>query len=40
VLALHSFELPFLVIGSLNLVGALVVYRYLPETVVRTRRAA
>ncbi len=40
VLALHSFELPFVVIGSLNLVGALIVYRYLPETVVRGGRAA
>jgi MFS family permease len=40
VLALHSFELPFAVIGSLNLVGAWVVYRYLPETIERRARAA
>ena len=40
VLALHSFELPFVVIGSLNLVGAWVVQRHLPETVERVKRAA
>lgn len=35
VLALHSFELPFIVGGVLSLVGAWVVYRYVPETVHR-----
>lgn len=33
VLAVYSFELPFLVGGILSLVGAWVVYRYVPETV-------
>jgi MFS family permease len=32
-LAVVFFELPFLVLGALNLFGAWIVYRYLPETV-------
>jgi MFS family permease len=35
VLAVRSFELPFLVLGVLNLAGVWVVHRYLPETVER-----
>jgi len=38
VLAVRSFELPFVVIGLLNLAGAGVVHRYLPETVARAAR--
>jgi len=37
VLALHSFELPFIIGGLLSLVGAWVVYRYVPETVQRSQ---
>jgi MFS family permease len=33
ILAVYSFELPFIVGGILSLVGAWVVYRYVPETV-------
>jgi MFS family permease len=33
ILAVSSFELPFLVGGLMSLVGAWVVYRYVPETV-------
>jgi MFS family permease len=33
ILAIHSFELPFLVGGLMSLVGAWIVYRYVPETV-------
>jgi MFS family permease len=32
-LALYSFQLPFVIIGLFSLVGAWVVYRYVPETV-------
>jgi MFS family permease len=35
VLVLAFFELPFLVGGLLSLLGAWIVYRYVPETVVR-----
>lgn len=35
VLAVHSFLLPFLVIGGLTLVSTLVVYLHMPETVKR-----
>jgi MFS family permease len=34
-LAIYSFQLPFVVVGLLNLVGAWVVWRYVPETVAR-----
>ena len=37
VLAIHSFELPFVIGGLLSLVGAWVVYRYVPETVHRSQ---
>ena len=33
VLAVNSFTLPFVVVGALSLVGAWVVYRYVPETI-------
>jgi MFS family permease len=40
VLVLAFFELPFLVGGLLSLMGAWIVYRYVPETVVRqTKRS-
>jgi MFS family permease len=35
ILAVNSFELPFIFGGLLSLVGAWVVYRYVPETVER-----
>jgi MFS family permease len=35
VLAVHSFVLPFIVGGALSLLGAWVVYKYVPETVDR-----
>jgi MFS family permease len=34
-LAVYSFPLPFVVVGLLNLVGAWIVFRYVPETVRR-----
>jgi MFS family permease len=36
VLAIYSFELPFLIGGLMTLAGAWVVYRYVPETVPRS----
>jgi MFS family permease len=36
ILAIHSFELPFLIGGLMALAGAGVVYRYVPETVHRS----
>ena len=36
VLAVYSLALPFLVVGSLNLLAALMVYRIVPETVKRS----
>jgi MFS family permease len=38
VLALSSFELPFLVGGLMSLIGAWIVHRYVPETVHRQER--
>ncbi len=38
VLVLTSFELPFLVGGVLSLIGAWIVYQYVPETVVRREK--
>lgn len=38
VLAIHSFELPFLIGGGLSLLGAWVVYHYVPESVHRKER--
>jgi MFS family permease len=35
ILAVHSFQLPFVIVGLLSLVGAWVVYRYVPETIQR-----
>ncbi len=35
ILAVNSFQLPFVVAGVLSLLGAWVVYRYVPETVHR-----
>ena len=35
--AIYSFELPFLLGGLLCLVGAFIVYRFVPETVSRAR---
>lgn len=37
VLAVYSFPLPFVVIGLLNLFGAWVVFRYVPETIKRQK---
>jgi MFS family permease len=39
-LAVHSFELPFLVGGAMALGGAWIVARYVPETVGRKRKTA
>jgi MFS family permease len=39
ILAVSSFQLPFVVIGLSTLVGAWVVYRYVPETVQYKRSA-
>ncbi len=39
ILAVYAFELPFLVGGILCLVGALVVARYVPETIFEGNRA-
>ena len=36
ILAIYSFELPFLIGGLMALAGAWVVYRYVPETVPRS----
>jgi MFS family permease len=38
VLAVSSFELPFLIGGVMSLAGAWIVYHYVPETVHRRRR--
>ena len=38
VLAVSSFELPFLIGGVMSLAGAWIVYHYVPETVHRKRR--
>jgi MFS family permease len=38
VLSLFFFELPFIVGGLMALIGGWVVYRYVPETVDRTKR--
>jgi MFS family permease len=38
VLAVRSFELPFLIGGAMSLVGAWVVFHYVPETVHRERQ--
>ncbi len=40
ILAVVSFELPFVIGGVLSLIAAWVVYRFVPETVQRQRRAA
>ncbi len=39
-MAVQSFELPFVVFGLLNVAGAWVISRYLPETVERAPRTA
>ena len=36
VLAIFVFELPFIIGGALTIVGAWIVYRYVPETVQRS----
>ncbi|MEJ2721235.1 MAG: MFS transporter, partial [bacterium] len=38
VLAVVSFELPFLIGGGLSVVAAWIVHRYVPETIHRRRR--
>jgi MFS family permease len=38
VLVLSAFALPFLVGGGMSLVGAWIVYRYVPETIQRARK--
>jgi MFS family permease len=38
VLVLSAFALPFLVGGGMSLLGAWIVYRYIPETIQRTRK--
>jgi MFS family permease len=38
VLVLAFFELPFLVGGLLSVVGAWIVYRFVPETIVREKK--
>jgi MFS family permease len=38
VLVLSAFDLPFLVGGGLSLLGAWIVYRYVPETIQRGKR--
>jgi hypothetical protein len=38
VLAVYSFELPFLIAAAMSLVGAWVVQRNVPETVFRQPR--
>jgi MFS family permease len=40
VLVLSAFDLPFLVGGALSLLGAWIVYRYVPETIQRGKGAA
>ncbi len=40
VLAVYSFVLPFIIGGILSLLGAWVVYRYVPETVDRAEKSA
>lgn len=40
ILAVVSFELPFVIGGVLSIIAAWIVHRYVPETVQRQRRAA
>jgi peptidoglycan/LPS O-acetylase OafA/YrhL len=39
-LATFVFELPFIIGGALTIVGAWIVYRYVPETVQRSESRA
>ena len=40
ILAVYSFELPFLIGGLMSLAGAWIVYRYVPETIHRQDKQA
>jgi len=40
VLATFVFELPFILVGALTIVGAWIVFRYVPETVRRSQSSA
>lgn len=40
ILAVVSFELPFFIGGALSIIAAWIVYRHVPETIQRARRAA